>query len=100
MTFRSSLAIILQVFPMRRSWRSPGKSNGCWWSPTVISATLIFPQGFAHAGILFFRLPGATLQTKIEHLDTVCAEHAEELARGAFLVVAPGQIRVAGPPRT
>jgi hypothetical protein len=33
---------------------------------------------------MFFRLPGAQLQTKIEH--------------GAFLVVSPGQIRVAGRP--
>ena len=29
---------------------------------------LIFHQGLAHAGILFFRLPGALLETKIEHL--------------------------------
>jgi predicted nuclease of predicted toxin-antitoxin system len=57
---------------------------------------LIFHQGLAHAGILFFRLPGADLQTKIDHLDTVLKDHANELAAGEFLVVAPGQIRVAG----
>jgi hypothetical protein len=49
---------------------------------------------------MFFRPPGATLQTKIEHLNTVLEEHAEELERGEFLVVSPGQIRVAGRPRS
>ena len=57
---------------------------------------LIFQQGLTHAGVIFFRLPGANLQTKIEHLNTVLEEHTEELARGEFLVVTPGQIRVAG----
>jgi len=38
-------------------------------------------------------------QTKIEHLDTVLNKHTEELTRGEFLVVTPGQIRVAGHPR-
>jgi predicted nuclease of predicted toxin-antitoxin system len=59
---------------------------------------LIFQRGLAHAGVIFFRLPGATLQTKIEHFNTVLNEHAEELARGEFLVVTPGRIRVAGRP--
>jgi len=61
---------------------------------------LIFHQELAHAGVIFFRLPGATLQTKIEHLDMVLNEHAGELERGEFLVVSPGQIRVAGRPRS
>ena len=61
---------------------------------------LIFHQELAHAGVVFFRLPGATLQTKIAHLDMVLNEHAEELERGEFLVVTPGQIRVAGRPRS
>ena len=56
---------------------------------------LIFNQGLAHAGVLFFRLPGAQLQTKIEHLDQALQEHTDELA-GEFIVVAPGNIRVAG----
>ena len=60
---------------------------------------LIFHQELAHAGVMFFRLPGATLQTKIEHLNTVLEEHTDELERGEFLVVAPGRIRVAGRPR-
>jgi predicted nuclease of predicted toxin-antitoxin system len=35
---------------------------------------LIFHQGLAHAGVIFFRLPGARLETKIEHLNTVLQE--------------------------
>jgi predicted nuclease of predicted toxin-antitoxin system len=61
---------------------------------------LIFHEGLIHAGIIFFRLPGANLQTKIEHLNTVLEKHADELARGEFIVVTPGQIRVAGRPRS
>jgi predicted nuclease of predicted toxin-antitoxin system len=59
---------------------------------------LIFHQELAHAGVIFFRLPGATLQTKIEYLNTVLEEHTDELERGEFLVVTPGRIRVAGRP--
>jgi predicted nuclease of predicted toxin-antitoxin system len=60
---------------------------------------LIFQQGLAHAGIIFFRLPGAKLQTKIDQLNTVLAQHSDDLKLGEFLVVTPGQIRVAGRPR-
>ena len=60
---------------------------------------LIFHQRLVHAGVIFFRLPAAQLQVKIEHLNTVLEAHAEELERGEFLVVSPGQIRVAGRPR-
>ena len=60
---------------------------------------LIFHQGRVHAGVLFCRLPGAPLHTKIAQLTTVLAEYAGALARGAFLVVTPGQMRVAGRPR-
>ena len=60
---------------------------------------LIFHQALAHAGVMFFRLPGATLHTKIAQLTTVLNEYAEELERGEFLVVTPGRIRVAGRPR-
>jgi predicted nuclease of predicted toxin-antitoxin system len=59
---------------------------------------LIFHQRLVHAGVIFFRLPGADLQTKIDHLNRVLDEYAEELARGEFIVVTPGQIRVAGRP--
>jgi predicted nuclease of predicted toxin-antitoxin system len=61
---------------------------------------LIFHQELPHAGVIFFRLPGATLQAKIEQLNTVLEEHTEELERGAFLVVTPGRIRVARRPRS
>ena len=59
---------------------------------------LIFHQGLAHTGVIFFRLPGAPLQTKIERLDAVLVDHADELSRGEFLVVNPNQIRVANRP--
>jgi predicted nuclease of predicted toxin-antitoxin system len=59
---------------------------------------LIFHQQLVHAGVIFFRLPGAQLPTKIDHVNTVLQEHAEALERGEFLVVTPGQIRVAGRP--
>lgn len=59
---------------------------------------LIFHQGLAHAGVLFFRLPGAQLQTKIEHLDQALHERGDELAAGEFVVVSFGQIRIAGRP--
>ena len=61
---------------------------------------LIFQQGLAHAGLIFFRLPGASLQTKIEQLNRVLGEYAEALQAGAFVVVSPGRIRVAGRRRT
>src|SRR5947208_3826185 len=51
---------------------------------------LIFHQELAHDGVIFFRLPGATLQTKIAHLNTVLAEYTKHLERGEFLVVTPG----------
>jgi predicted nuclease of predicted toxin-antitoxin system len=41
---------------------------------------LIFQQRLAHAGVIFFRLPGAKLQTKIDQLNTVLAKHTGDLA--------------------
>ena len=46
---------------------------------------LIFNQELAHTGVIFFRLPGATLQSKIEHLNTVLEEYTDQLERGEFL---------------
>src|ERR687895_318224 len=60
---------------------------------------LIFHQGVAHAGVMFFRLPGASLQVKIKQLNTVLTDYVAELERGEFLVVTPSQIRSAGVPR-
>jgi predicted nuclease of predicted toxin-antitoxin system len=57
---------------------------------------LIFQQELTHAGVIFFRLPGAPLHTKIEHLTRVLEEYTDQLASGGFLVVTPGRIRVAG----
>jgi predicted nuclease of predicted toxin-antitoxin system len=59
---------------------------------------LIFQQELTHAGVIFFRLPGAPLHTKIEHLTRVLDKYTDQLERGAFLVVTPGRIRVAGRP--
>jgi hypothetical protein len=59
---------------------------------------LIFHQGLARTGVIFFRLPGASLQTKIEHLNTILKDHADALVRGQFIVVTSGQVRVAGRP--
>ena len=52
---------------------------------------LIFHQGRKHQGVLFFRLPGADLKTKIDHLNSALTDHADEFAAGEFLVVTPGQ---------
>jgi predicted nuclease of predicted toxin-antitoxin system len=56
---------------------------------------LIFHQHRAHAGVIFFRLPGATLQSKIDHLTSVLADYSDHLKRSEFIVVTPGHIRVA-----
>ena len=56
---------------------------------------LIFHQELSHKGVIFFRLPGATLQTKSEHLNTVLTDYQAHLERGEFLVVTPGRVRVA-----
>ena len=61
---------------------------------------LIFHQGLLHTGVIFFRLPGATLASKVEHLNTVLEHYSDELARGEFIVVTPGHVRVAGRPRS
>ena len=57
---------------------------------------LIFQQGLDHAGVIFFRLPGADLQTKINYLNTVLEKHADDLEHEKFLVVTRSQIRVSG----
>src|SRR5215472_15930260 len=45
---------------------------------------LIFHQGLAHSEVLFFRLPGAHLQAKVERLNQALQEHADELAAGGL----------------
>ncbi len=61
---------------------------------------LIFRDRLSHAGVILFRLPGASLSLKIRRLDVVLEEHTDALERGEFVVVTPGQIRVARHPRT
>jgi predicted nuclease of predicted toxin-antitoxin system len=56
---------------------------------------LIFHQELTHAGVIFFRLSGAALQTKIDQLTSVLADYTDHLQRGEFIVVTPGRIRVA-----
>src|SRR5947207_13675806 len=50
---------------------------------------LIFHQELTHAGVMFFRLPGAILQTKIEHLNTVLEQHTDEPGHGECCVLPP-----------
>jgi predicted nuclease of predicted toxin-antitoxin system len=47
---------------------------------------LIFQQKLRHAGVIFFRLPGASLPTKIEHLNKVLKGYLGDLESGEFLV--------------
>jgi predicted nuclease of predicted toxin-antitoxin system len=61
---------------------------------------LIFHQRRNHAGVLFFRLPGAPLPIKIKQLMTALTDYAAELERGEFLVVTASRIRIAGAVRT
>jgi predicted nuclease of predicted toxin-antitoxin system len=56
---------------------------------------LIFHQERAHAGVIFFRLPGTSLQTKIDQLTSVLADYTDHLQRSEFVMVTPGRIRVA-----
>ena len=59
---------------------------------------LIFHQELVHAGVIFFRLPGTSLDTKIDHLTNVLADYTDHLRRSEFIVVTPGRIRVAARP--
>jgi predicted nuclease of predicted toxin-antitoxin system len=98
MTLPPSPAIILMVWPMRIIAIARDEQRILLVADRDFGE-LIFQQGLSHSGVLFFRLPGAPLQTKIEQLNRVLNERAEELERGAFLVVTPGRIRIAGRPR-
>ena len=85
------------VLPMRLSWRLLGRSSASYSSLTAISVSS-FHEGLLHTGVIFFDFPGASLQAKIEQLNSVLKDHADELARGEFIVVTPGQVRVASRP--
>ena len=99
MTLRPSLATILLVLPMRTFLAIARQERRGLVVADRDFGELIFHQRLVHTGVIFFRLPGANLQTKIDHLNTVLEEHADELDRGEFLVVSPSQFRVAGGPR-
>jgi predicted nuclease of predicted toxin-antitoxin system len=47
-----------------------------------------------HAGLILLRLPGATLQTKIDRLATALRDHAQDLAECRLLVVTSRRIRI------
>jgi predicted nuclease of predicted toxin-antitoxin system len=59
---------------------------------------LIFHQRLTHAGVIYFRLPGASLAVKIERLHTTVSMYARALYRGEFVVVTANNIRIAGHP--
>lgn len=56
---------------------------------------LIVQRGRAHAGVIYFRLPGAPLATKVSRLQAVLLDHERDLQEAEFLVVTHAQIRVA-----
>jgi hypothetical protein len=47
---------------------------------------LIFHQRLVHAGVIFFRLPGATLHTKIDHLHSPTTSFVSALSLPPFSV--------------
>jgi len=56
---------------------------------------LVFRQRRVHAGVLLTRLAGLAAAAKGDLLVQVLAEHEEEL-QGAFVVISPGAVRIAG----
>jgi predicted nuclease of predicted toxin-antitoxin system len=56
---------------------------------------LIFRQQLSHSGIIFFRLPGAPLQMKVNRLNTLLRKYADALSSREFLVVTQRRIRIA-----
>jgi hypothetical protein len=56
---------------------------------------LIFFNRLPHAGVLYYRLPGAPLATKLTRLDAVLHEHSDDLMQGKFVVVKEHSIRIA-----
>lgn len=58
---------------------------------------LIFRQGESHVGVLYFRLGIAVLSERLDRLDHVLAEHADQLDQ--FLTVTRDRVRVGGSSR-
>ena len=55
---------------------------------------LVVRQRLLHAGIILFRLPGATLETKIARLAVVLAEYRIWLDHRQLVVLTEGRVRV------
>jgi predicted nuclease of predicted toxin-antitoxin system len=53
---------------------------------------LVFRLGLPHNGVIFFRLPAATVDVKISQLERILASHADDLRH--FLVVGEKTVRV------
>jgi predicted nuclease of predicted toxin-antitoxin system len=53
---------------------------------------LIVREGLPHRGVIYFRLPVATLQLKVERLEYLLREHRQELDQ--FLVVTAEHVGV------
>lgn len=55
--------------------------------------TLVFYHGLPHAGIIFFRLPKQTAQSKIDRLGILLEKYPEKLSNH-FIVVSPKTVRI------
>src|SRR5688572_8560261 len=55
---------------------------------------LIYRQQLEHTGVIFFRLRGESIPAKIARLEEVLADHADDLADAAYIVVTDRRIRV------
>lgn len=58
---------------------------------------LVFQDGMPHAGVIFFRLGTTRIQVRIDRLNHVLAEHADQL--NLFLTVTRDRVRIGGFPR-
>lgn len=53
---------------------------------------LIYRLGLPHRGVIFFRLPAATMEAKVARLERILADYADQLDQ--FLVVTAKAVRV------
>ena len=58
---------------------------------------LIWRRRLPHTGVIFFRMPAATAEQKIERLKLVLTDYADQLDQ--FIVVTPVRIRVRKSPQ-
>ena len=96
-----SRATIPKVLPTRMSWLLQRSEKRILVVADRDFGELIFHQGLAHAGVLFFRIQRRRLlEAKLEQLKRRIEKHAVDLTRGEFLVVSSSQIRRARRPRS